>query len=275
LFSFPFSDGCPLTKQLGEYLINKGYDVALQTREHSMISKGPESEKKEGSRILRRVQSLMTLDIFTANQPPAPPPVAASKQELAVSKSDKKEKKHKKDKKVHKDKTEKKEKKSGSSALNRLSRQLFSSRSDELDDLELEMLSNPLSAPSSPTAHSGPTSLNRGSVLYTTHDKFKIHSGDLARYPVTICTRDERMAQIDMETRQRSQSTASASVAKLPPMPLELQTESPPPPPVLPSRGSVILNTSIPLSGSMKLLQEAVASIALTDEKTKNDKPAP
>lgn len=237
-----------------------------------MSSNGPQNDKKEGSKILRRVQSLISLEFFSTTQPPSPSPVAASKADKKEIKI-KKEKKEKKLKKEHKhDKTEKKEKIPESLGNKRQSRQLFTSDQDELDQLELEMLSRPLPTPPSQIAQAKVGTQHSGRVVYTTHDNFKIRSGDLARYPVTICTNEERMSQIAQETRQRANSTTSVPAAS--PTPLDILIAAPPPP-VLSRRGSVILNTTIPLTDSMKKLQDAVASLELTNEKKKVQKPAP
>ncbi len=234
-----------------------------------MANQGP--EKPKGSRILRRVESIMKFEFLGLAQqatvvpspPAAPVPAAATRQNEEAVKKEKKEKKSKKEKKVKQEK--RKDEKEKSEKIDSKQILIQGSQNRESDN-------------------------NRGSIRYTTHDKKVLYDADLKRLPVTVCTYAERATLIAQEQAE-SKPTVNPTLQQL----YGTTDSAPKSTGTAPVRkGSVIeyaqtlattlellksLESEPPHSSnppllhrppSMVLLQDAVQSLTLSDESKKN-----
>lgn len=223
-----------------------------------MSKPGPnDNESAKGSRILRRVGSLMSFmgimseentELSSAPAPIVAPTPAPALVAVAPQNTEKEPK-------------EKKEQSAKSSRFKRISMQVLPS----------SLFGQPSviqSTPSSPTDHKKEKNQNKGPLAYETHDKKKIYAADLRNLPVTVCTYAEREQQLKNEKierekkeKQREQGSASPRLTTL----QELFAQTPAPlvePAPLVRRGSVIYSGSVPTNTPAMPLDELEALLA-------------
>jgi hypothetical protein len=246
----------------------------------------------KGNRVFERVESVFNFLKNHEQQPvsasspapdptPAPPQVLPAAAAAATSRSaeqkevkDKKEKKSKKEKKDKKDKHAEKPKKDKS--WRRSLQILGFSWQEEKEEPPVRARTESVVIQQPEKEKTG--SQNRGSVIYTTADNKKIRANDLKKYPVTVCTYQEREQQLKEEAKVRRAQLSQSQTSPLVTL-QELFDDPPaaatPDEPV--SKGSFILNVKpaaaassnppeMARTSSMEVLVDAAASVSLTDE---------